>query len=271
VLPVLRRRGLVVTVHDVSHHPGDRASQRTPQRVLERGWALADHLIVHTESVREAVRVRYHRDPETVTVIPHIAIGGSPAATDGDGRTILFFGRIWPYKGLEYLIRAQPRISERIPDARIVIAGRGEDMQRYRELMRAPERFSVINEFVSAERRGELFARAAVVVLPYIEASQSGVLPIAYAYGKPVVVTAVGGLPETVEDGVTGVIVPPRDEHALADAVVRLLADPARAREMGAAGRRKLEREWSPPVVAEQTLAVYERVAHIAAMRASST
>jgi glycosyltransferase involved in cell wall biosynthesis len=272
-LPLLRGPGLVVTIHDVEHHPGDRASQRTPQRILELGWARADEIIVHVEAVKRKVVERQGRDPAAVTVVPHIAIGSrsSVSNTTGDGRGVLFFGRIWPYKGLEHLINAQPLITERVPAARIVIAGRGEDLQRYRDMMHDPSRFVVIDEFVTNERRSELFAQAAVVVLPYVEASQSGVVPIAYAFEKPVIVTAVGGLPETVEDGRTGLVVPPRDERALADAISRLLEQPAVAREMGAAGRRKLEREWSPARIAEQTMEVYERAAHHAATRASST
>ena len=270
-LPLLRRPGLIVTIHDIQHHPGDRASQRTPQWVLERGWARADHLIVHVQAVKRAVVERLGRDPEAVAVVPHVAIGETPpVGGDGDGRTVLFFGRIWPYKGLEHLIRAQPLVTARVPDARIVIAGRGEDLQRYRDMMLDPDRFVVINEFVSNERRSELFAQSAVVVLPYVEASQSGVVPIAYAFEKPVVVTDVGGLPETVDHEVTGIVVPPRDDAALANAIARLLERPDLARQMGAAGRRKLEREWSAPRVAEQTMEVYERVAHLAAMRASS-
>jgi glycosyltransferase involved in cell wall biosynthesis len=277
VLSLLRGRALVLTIHDVEQHPGDVASRKTPQRILELGWRRADELIVHTEVTKRTVIRRYGREADAVHVVPHVAIGGptgSPPAA-ADGRSVLFFGRIWPYKGLEYLIRAQPEISERFPDARIVIAGTGEHFRRYWALMADPSRFVVVNEFVSIERRSELFADADVVVLPYVEASQSGVVPIAYAFGKPVVVTAVGGLPEAVEDGRTGLIVPPRDERALAQAVSRLLADPALAREMGSAGRRKLEREWSPAGVAEQTLRVYEaavrRRGHQPPIRASST
>ena len=114
------------------------------------------------------------------------------------------------------------------------------------------------NEFVSVEKRAELFARAAVVVLPYVEASQSGVVPVAYSFAKPVVATAVGGLPEAIDDGKTGYLVPPRDEHALADAVVRLLRAPDLRHHLGEGGRRKLEAEWSPQAVADRTLAVYE-------------
>ena len=78
---------------------------------------------------------------------------------------------------------------------------------------------------MSDEVRATLFQQASVVALPYIEASQSGVVPLAYMHMKPVVATTVGGLPEMVDDGRTGYLVPPRDEQALATAVVRLLRD----------------------------------------------
>lgn len=259
-LPLLGRRPLVVTIHDAAAHPGDRGGRRTPQAVMNLAFRRADHLIVHAERLRAAVVRRHRMPPATVHVIPHVAIGsanGRPAGED-DGRTVLFFGRIWPYKGLDHLIRAEPLISARVTDVRFVIAGRGEDFARYRAMMRDPDRFTVINEFVSSERRAQLFAEAAVVVLPYVEASQSGVIPIAYAHEKPVVATSVGGLPEAVEDGRTGFVVPPRDERALADAVVQLLEDRRLRRAMGAAGRRKLEDEWSPAKVAEATLRVYD-------------
>ena len=84
-------------------------------------------------------------------------------------------------------------------------------------------------------------------------------MPVAYAHGKPVVVTRTGGLPDIVEHGVTGLLVPPCDEGALADAVVQLLSDPEASRRMGQAGRNKLEAECSEPVIAEQTAQVYHR------------
>jgi glycosyltransferase involved in cell wall biosynthesis len=259
-LPLLGRRPLVVTVHDPAAHPGDRGGRRTPQAVMNLAFRRADHVIVHAERLRAAMVQRRRMPPATVHVIPHVAIGsvnGRPAGHD-DGRTVLFFGRIWPYKGLDHLIRAEPLISARVAGVRFVIAGQGEDFARYRAMMRDPDRFTVINDFVSSTRRAQLFAEATVVVLPYVEASQSGVIPIAYAHEKPVVATSVGGLPEAVEDGHTGFVVPPRNERALADAVVQLLEDPPLRRAMGAAGRRKLEEEWSPARVAADTLRVYD-------------
>ena len=114
-----------------------------------------------------------------------------------------------------------------------------------------------MNAVQTQKEVSQLFRQANVVVLPYIEATQSGVVPVAYTFGKPVVATTVGGLPEQVEHEQTGLLVPPRDERALADAVVRLLKDRDLRHRMGQNGKRKLEREWNPEVVARRTRVVY--------------
>jgi glycosyltransferase involved in cell wall biosynthesis len=175
-----------------------------------------------------------------------------------DEPVVLFFGRIWEYKGLEYLIRAEPLITQRVPGAKIVIAGEGEDFSRYERMMVHPERFVVHNEYVSHEKRSALFRQAAVVALPYVDATQSGVIPVAYSHGRPVVATTTGSLPDMVDHGETGYLVSPRDERALAGAIVHLLQDRALRERMGENGRRKLEAECSPDVAARGTVAVYE-------------
>ncbi|MDX1522316.1 MAG: glycosyltransferase family 4 protein, partial [Anaerolineae bacterium] len=154
--------------------------------------------------------------------------------------------------------RAEPLITAQVPNARIMIAGKGEDFGRYRRLMRDPERFIVYNEFIPHEQVAPFFRRASVVALPYIDATQSGVIPTAYTFGKPVVVTTVGGLPSMVEHGRTGYLVPPRDEQALAEAIIRLLQDKALRRKLGANGKRKVDSEYSAENVARKTLQVYE-------------
>jgi glycosyltransferase involved in cell wall biosynthesis len=263
LLPTLRVP-LVLTVHDVEHHPGDRASARTPQRVLHAGFRRAGRLVVHAERLREALRERLAVAEERIDVIPHIAIGADPSTGEGaavgeEPGTVLFFGRLWPYKGLEYLIRAEPAISAACPNARIVIAGRGEPFARYARMMVHPERFEVHDRFVSDEERATLFARSSVVVLPYLEASQSGVVPVAQRAGKPVVATTVGGLPEAIDDGETGLLVPPGDDAALAEAIVMLLRDDALRRRMGEEGRRRLEARAGGEAVADATLQTYRR------------
>jgi hypothetical protein len=163
---------------------------------------------------------------------------------------------------LEYLIRAEPLITAQVPDAKIVIAGQGEDFARYRRLMVHPDRFLVFNEYVSDDKRAELFRRASVVALPYIEASQSAVIPVAYTFAKPVVATTVGGLPEMVEHGRTGYLVPPQDEKALAEAVIRLLLNKDLRRKLGSNAKNKIDTECSAETIAQQTINVYRQVLH---------
>ena len=262
-LPRIRRRPLVMTIHNAEHHPGDQLSRKTPQGVLDFGYRRADRIIVHGEVLRSAVTKRLGFPESKIHVIPHVAIGALEETADcsstDDGMTVLFFGRIWPYKGLEYLVRAEPLVTKQIPGARFVIAGEGEDFERYRRLIVHPERFEVHNEFVTQQKRDELFRQSSVVVLPYVEASQSGVVPVAYSFGKPVVATRTGGLPEAVDHETTGLLVPPRDEEALADAIVQLLRHKSTRLAMGRAGKSKLHRECSPEVVASQTIDVYRR------------
>jgi glycosyltransferase involved in cell wall biosynthesis len=260
-LPLLRRFPLIVTVHDPRHHPGDTTSKKTPQAVMDFGYRRASQLIVHAEPLKQVVIDACRIRPELVHVVPHVSLCDLPDTelSHDDPPTILFFGRIWEYKGLEYLIRAEPLITAKVPEARIVIAGEGEDFGHYRLLMDHPEHFVVYNKYIQDQQRSELFRRASLVVLPYVEASQSGVIPLAYSFMKPVVATTVGGLPEIVDHGRTGYLVPPRDERALADAIVRLLRDKPLRMRMGLNGRRKLDAECAPSVVARQTLAVYRR------------
>lgn len=266
-LPFFRRYPLIFTIHDFRPHPGDQLSRKTPFWVEMFARRRADELIVHTQHVRGLVVRELHVDVERISVIPHIQIGEKPSSSahHEEERLILFFGRIWEYKGLEYLIQAEPLITARLPDVRILIAGQGEDFSRYTRMMVHPDRFIIHNEYISEERAAEYFRRASVVVLPYIEASQSGVIPMAYSAGKPVVATTVGGLPEMVDDGSTGYLVSPRDAVQLAEVLTRLLLDKPLRRQMGANGKRKIEAECSPTLIAEKTMDVYRHAIERAA------
>ena len=136
VLPILRRRyPIVFTVHDPRQHLGDRGSKNTPQWVMDFGYRRADKVIVHGSQLKEVLVRELGISQSDIHVVPHIAIGEKQAATSTtkdstEEIAVLFFGRIWPYKGLEYLIRAQPLINQEVPNAKFWILGRGESMQR---------------------------------------------------------------------------------------------------------------------------------------------
>ena len=184
--------------------------------------------IIHTTVDKYNLLKEYKVSEKHTQVIPHgiyTFFTQYKKVVPVEQNTILFFGRIGEYKGIRYLIEAVPLILKKIPDVKIIIAGRG-DLSPYQSLIDTCGRssFEIHNEFIPDEVVTSLFQRSTIVVLPYTQMSgMSGVLNVAYAFGKPVVVTDVGGLGEAVEDGKTGFLIPPKDSEALADAVIQLL------------------------------------------------
>lgn len=258
---LLRDYTVVTTVHDPRAHTGDVSTRKTPQFVMDLGYKNSDHLIVHTAEMKPILMDAIGVADETVSVIPLTALGDASLAQDVEENqnTILFFGRIFEYKGLEYLIRAEPIIREQVSDFKIVIAGRGDDFAQYSRMMENPDNFVVHNKFISTEFQAVLFRQASMVVLPYIEATQSGVIPAAYNFAKPVVATQVGGLHEQIDEGETGYLVEPCNVEALAEKIIYLLQNKEVCQQMGANGKHKLETEWSPKAIGRQTVAAYQK------------
>jgi glycosyltransferase involved in cell wall biosynthesis len=262
-LPWLNDLPLVTTVHDVTSHDGDGYARRTPQWVWDIAFRRAKRLIVHGRILGTHLAKLHAIPADHIHVIPHgeFSIYSRWACpTQTAEHTILFFGRIWPYKGLKYLIEAEPRIAAQVPSVKIVIAGEGENLAPYERMMAHRERFEIHNDYIPVEEVAGLFQRAALVALPYTEASQSGVIPIAYAFGKPVVATHVGGIPDMVEDGETGYLVPPHDVPKLAEAITSLLKDGALRQRMGERARRKALTCLSWDTIAAKTREVYRAV-----------
>lgn len=144
---------------------------------------------------------------------------------------VLFFGRISPYKGLEYLCKAMMKVKEQVPDATLTIAGGGKiyfDISSYEK----KEWVKIINRYVGMEELASLLQNSSLTVCPYTDATQSGVIMTSYSLCKPVVATNVGGLGEMVEDGKTGLLVPPKNIDALANAIISLLKDEDTLKQM---------------------------------------
>ena len=176
-----------------------------------------------------------------------------------EDNTILFFGRIVDYKGLDYLISAVNKLSEIIPDIKLIIAGKG-DMRKYEKLIINKKHFEIHNSYILDDVVPRLFQRAAIVALPYIEATQTGIIPIAYAFKKPVIVTDTGDMPEVVDDGINGIIVPPRDVNMLAEAIKTLLGNKTLRKEMGEQAHKKMISDLSWDDIALKTIDVYNYV-----------
>lgn len=188
---------------------------------------------------------------------PTTVVRWAERKTQEEPGTVLFFGEARPHKGLQYLVQAGPLITRRVAHARILIASRGEELRRCELMIQDRSKYEIHDGFVPGSAMAAFFQRASVVTLPYLSASTSGILLTAYVFGKPVVATRVGCLPELVEDGVTGLLVPPADPEKLADAVVQLISDDALRNQMGRAAQRwaGVQRE----AAARETLRAYEK------------
>jgi glycosyltransferase involved in cell wall biosynthesis len=260
---------IITTVHDVSLHPGDRETARLP------GWGArlmarqSDHLVVHGEGLRAAAMERFGKQADNVHVVQHPAIRryADLAAREGmrrrrpkDEFVVLLFGRIFAYKGLETLVRAEAALRDATPGLRVVIAGRGDDPMTFRSLMGRPERYDVRHGFVEDRDVAQHFVDADIVVLPYSEASQSGVLHLAATFGKPIVATDVGELRATVEPNGIGVVVPPDDPAALAQAIAALAERPDERERLGRNALAWSEGANAPAAIGRETAALYRKI-----------
>lgn len=147
---------------------------------------------------------------------------------DQECPVLLFFGFVRPYKGLEYLIRAVHHVRRYIPIHLLIVGEFWENKQRYLrqiEELGLSQYVTIVDRYVRNEEIGIYFGAANVVVLPYLETSQSAVLKIAFAMGVPVIASDVGGLRESVRDGVNGLLVRPGDSASLAYAILRYFRD----------------------------------------------
>lgn len=235
---------------------------RLINKILARG---SDMVIVNGKDQIDLVQKLYGMPANKIAFVPlnarTIGINQPVLRNIEEPATILFFGAARLHKGLEYLVRAQPFISSRIPSARILISSRGEELQRCRQIIVDDSKFEIHEDYISVERMVDLFQRASLVVLPYLSASTSGVLMIAYSFGKPVVATKVGCLPEYVQDNVTGLLVDSANVEQLAEAIICLLSDGSLRHRMGENARKWVLAKNKD--VAEQTVKTYEKAIEI--------
>jgi glycosyltransferase involved in cell wall biosynthesis len=145
-----------------------------------------------------------------------------------DERAILFFGYVRRYKGLHILLDAMPAILKSVKLKLLIVGEFYDDEQKYRDQITKKglqDNVIVHSDYVPNDQVNKYFSAADVVVLPYVSATQSGIVQIAYQFDKPVIATDVGGLSEVVLNGRTGYIVKPESPEAVAEAVVRFYSE----------------------------------------------
>jgi glycosyltransferase involved in cell wall biosynthesis len=259
----------VLNVHDPTPHSGEHNWRKDLARWLT--YRNVKKFVLHNGIQREDFARSYHIEPERVAVnhlgVYQVAREWTPDCVQQDERNGLFFGRISRYKGLPTLLDAAPLVRERVPG--VSFTGAGQTLANMDGVCDGHLDPSVrlLNKYVENRELAELFAQASVVALPYTDATQSGVMLNAYGFGKPVVATDVGGLPEYVRDGESGMLVPPNDPQALADALVQVLTDKVLAARLQKGVREISEGPLSWRRMADETLKTYESVLAPAAPR----
>jgi glycosyltransferase involved in cell wall biosynthesis len=214
----------VLTLHDVVPHMGSRARANWLQRhVRRREMARSDAIVVHGAKLAELAQntLKLSAGVDVVSIPLGALCQKATPSSLAETPCLLFFGRLEYYKGIDVLVRAAELAVRRMPSLRVVIAGAGPEVERVRPMVTRPEIFEWRVGYVPDDALPELFASSTVVVLPYREASQSGVIPLAFSNNRSVIASDVGALREAVRDGATGILVPAEDVTALADAIVR--------------------------------------------------
>lgn len=255
---------IVLNIHDPQPHSSESSWKTTLGRWLT--FRFVQQYIIHNRFSFDGFYRQYNIPESSVSLIPlgvlEIFRKWVKKSILEEPKTVLFFGRINPYKGLETLIDAARMISKQISDVRFIIAGRplaNYNIPQFHELSNNCL-FELHLDYIPNDLVVELFQRAHLIVCPYTDATQSGVVLTAYAFRKPVVATRVGGLPEYIWDDETGFLVPPKNPKALAESIIKLLKDPVKHEMMKKNIANKCSEELSWDNIAKQTFQLYERL-----------
>ena len=248
-------RATRATTRDPNHTTTDYISYRMERYAARR----ADAVIAVSEENRVDVVEQYGVPEERMRVIPNGIRPERFHQARPEGPTVLFVGRLHQRKGVDVLLRAMPRVLERVPEARLLVAGSGEREAQLRALHGELDLGDAVEflGFVPDEDLPDLYASATVFTMPSLYEGFGIVMIEALASSVPVVAFATGGAPEVIEDGVNGHLA---DPDTLADRLADVLEDPARAAAMGRRGRELVEERYSWRAVARRTRSVYEEV-----------
>lgn len=240
-------------VHDVSPHTTNAGLRqliraRATQYLREKAMESSTKIVLMSKNSIEEFKYRYNRHANKGALFPlgaHVLTEEAkcPPELGIDMPYLLFFGRIDKYKGIARLLRAWSRCNH--VGTKLLIAGSGTFSNEEKALIEASEDLSIINRFIDDEEMNYLASNACAVILPYTDATQSGVIPISYHHGTCVIATDIPGLNEYVVNDVTGYLAASEDD--LVSSIQRIIDHPDIAEAMGAnAHSYALERlDWA--------------------------
>lgn len=241
----------VYVVHEPKPHPQEPIFMAwVKRRTLKKGITGADHIVTLTNHVKSYIQKRYKLEPETVSVIPHGIFSyyqaEFPKSISDKNRliTLLYFGRIEYYKGLDILLEAYAKAEKLQHNIRLEIWGSG-DMSSYGAVVESIQNLRIENRWVDEDEIPDIFKRADICVLPYRDASQSGVVGIASDAAMPVIACPSFGLKEQLQE--TGAVF--SDDFtpdSLLTSIEMLIEDPQLYKEMSEKSLKYAENlSWS--------------------------
>jgi D-inositol-3-phosphate glycosyltransferase len=269
----LFNRKVIYTIHNVMPRHGQLKNYHV--LIYRLMYLLCDQIIIHSEKGKDEIIELFKVNKNKIHVIPHgdykffvpeKGLSKKQAkhrlGISSDTKTLLFFGAIRENKGLRNILVALPEIKKRIDNVKLLIVGEPwEDYGKYKKVIAEKQIEKDVFEkldYVPNEDVPLYFFATDVVVLPYNEITQSGILQIAYAFGKPVVAADLGGFREAVEDGKNGYLVPLADTEKLAEKCIDILSDDKNLEKMGTYSRYLSDTKYSWDSIATKTKHVYE-------------
>lgn len=226
---------VVTTIHDPFPHTGEKNRTSIQNRKIAVRYSKG--IILLNNRQKDEFCSFYNVSPNRLCinklgVYENIALMASDVKTLKKNN-ILFFGRISPYKGIEYLCKAMEIVRKEVPDVTLTIAGSGKlyfDIKPYL----TEGYIDLQNRFIQTHEIATLLRQCAICVCPYIDATQSGVIMTSFALSKPVIASNVGGLAEMIDEGKSGLLVEPKNPIVLANAIIKLLKNPNELKRMEA-------------------------------------
>jgi len=241
----------VFTIHDLENHTGEQAKNFVGRNLNKYIIKSKSPVVIQNRTDYNEVQEQYPIKKDKIHFIPfgilEIYKHYSNKEFNAPEHDILFFGRISPYKGIEFFIKAIQRLKPDYPNIRAVIAGSGKFYFDTTEIEQ-DNTFTIINKFIQSDELVELIKASKVVVCPYTDATQSGVAMTAFVFNKPVIATNVGGFKDVIKDNENGFLVPPKDAEAIYDKLKLMLDSQGMIEEFGKnieAGSQDGEFAWS--------------------------
>ena len=219
---------IYLIVHDPKPHSGaDAVYAKKIRARLETERKSATAFIVHGAFCEKLLTEHHQVGLRPILSIPHGPILSEPSsgAPQKHSSGALMFGRMQAYKGLGVFLEALKRAGPKAAAFDVLLAGKGPELTRLEQEFKAIPGLQIIEGFISQERVIELLQAAKIVVLPYLDATQSGVVAAAFANACPVIATTVGSIPEVVKNSENGLLIPPADPDALLGALEKFFGD----------------------------------------------